>query len=127
MRTPASRARSTAASTENNFVYYRACDDFITCSDGQQYEGKLAALGEYCGQFQCRAAIAHTELTGERKQDECLGNHEQCHDQQYSSRDLQQQSDIDGHAYGDEKQPEQQSFERRNIRFKLVTVFGIGK
>ena len=93
---------------------------------GKQHERELAALGQRCGQ-PLRRVVGRAAGARDGVHEGEFGRHQAKGQTDHRRRLLPHQVEIGAHAYGDEKQTEQQSFERLDVRFEFVAEFRIGE
>ena len=92
---------------------------------GQQHEREFAALGEVSSQRQ--GAIPRHPEQGRQTREQHRLDRDQPNDHQgQRSRPLAGVTDVQGHADGDEEQPEQETAKRLNIRMYLMAELGVG-
>ena len=93
----------------------------------EQHEREFAGLRKRHGEEPGVGALAITECLRNRKEDDCLEQHDAERQAEHQVRRAQKQADVHRHAHGDEKQAEQQPLERLDVELELVPVLAIGE
>ncbi|MNF72346.1 hypothetical protein D3C84_543220 [compost metagenome] len=97
----------------------------LVAADLEHHKRKLTARRQYDTETN-RTDLAQTASQPPHdKQQRQLDGDQQQGQAQHRDRCAEQQAEIRAHADADEKQPQQQAFERFDLRFQFVAVFGI--
>ena len=113
--------------SQHQQVIQTRLEQTLIAPDLEHHKRELTPCREHDAESNRTDLVQATGQASHHKQQRQLQADQQQRQPQHGNRRAEQQTQIGTHADADEKQPEQQAFERFDLRFQFMAIFRIGQ